>query len=136
MLTEASRPKPWRWIGTLYFAEGLPAAVVATLSTLLMKRLGVANDAIALYAGALLLPWSLRPAWSPLLEIFRTNRFFVVSTELATALALAGIAATLGSGGLGPSLCLFAFVAFSAATHDMAADGLFLGTLSSAERSR
>jgi PAT family beta-lactamase induction signal transducer AmpG len=116
-------------VGTLYFAEGLPAAVVATVCAVLLKRLGVPNEKIALYAGALVLPWSVRPLWSPLLEVVKTKRFFVVATEFVMALALAGIAVTIGRGALGLSLALFALVAVSAATHDMAADGLYLAAL-------
>jgi PAT family beta-lactamase induction signal transducer AmpG len=116
-------------VGTLYFAEGLPVAIVATVCAVLLKRLGVPNEKIALYAAALALPWSVRPLWSPLLEVVKTKRFFVVATELVMALALAGIAATLGLGALPLSLFLFALVAVSAATHDMAADGLYLAAL-------
>ena len=66
--------KPWRWVGTLYFAEGLPFAVVNTLVALFFKRLDVPNDAIAFYASALVLPYAVRPLWSPVLEVFRTKR--------------------------------------------------------------
>ena len=32
---------PWRWIPTLYFAQGLPYVVVMTLSVLMYKNLGL-----------------------------------------------------------------------------------------------
>jgi MFS transporter, PAT family, beta-lactamase induction signal transducer AmpG len=120
----------WRWIATLFFAEGLPATVVASLSVIILKHLQVPNARIAVCASGLMLPWTLRPLWSPLLEVFGTKRSFVVAMEAAIALCLAGIAIGLAAGA-GPSLCilLFAIIALCAATHDMAADGLFIRSL-------
>jgi MFS transporter, PAT family, beta-lactamase induction signal transducer AmpG len=120
----------WRWISTLFFAEGLPATVVASLSVIILKHLQVPNARIAVCASGLMLPWTLRPLWSPLLEVVGTKRSFVVAMEAAIALCLAGIAIGLAAGA-GPSLCilLFAIIALCAATHDMAADGLFIRSL-------
>ena len=44
-----STAHPWRWIPTLYFAQGLPYVVVMTLSVVMYKNLGVSNTEIALY---------------------------------------------------------------------------------------
>ncbi|MDP3222884.1 MAG: MFS transporter, partial [Rubrivivax sp.] len=57
---------PWRWIPTLYFAQGLPYVVVMTLSVVMYKNLGVSNTDIALYTSWLYLPWVIKPLWSPL----------------------------------------------------------------------
>jgi MFS transporter, PAT family, beta-lactamase induction signal transducer AmpG len=131
------RSGPWRWIGTLYFAEGLSATIVATVAGVLFKRLGLSNEAIALYVGGLVLPWSLKPLWSPLLEVFKTRRFFVVTTELLIAASLAGIALGLGSTSRATvCLVLLAFVAVCAATHDIAADGVFICSLSPESQAR
>ena len=54
---------PWRWIPTLYFAQGLPYVVVMTLSVVMYKNLGVSNTEIALYTSWLYLPWVIKPLW-------------------------------------------------------------------------
>jgi PAT family beta-lactamase induction signal transducer AmpG len=126
-----------RWVGTLFFAEGVPATVVGVVSSVVLKRAGLANDDIALYTGALVLPWILRPLWSPLLELLQDNRTFVVTTEALMAAALAGLAAALGAGSsAGVVLALFAFIAVTAASHDMAADGLYIASLSPQAQAR
>jgi PAT family beta-lactamase induction signal transducer AmpG len=127
---------PGRWVGTLYFAEGLPATVVATVAAVLLKGLQVSNDAIALYTSALTLPWILRPLWSPLLEVFRTKRFFIILTEALVGAGLLGVAISLPLGHLALCLIFFGVVALSAATHDMAADGFFITTLSIEKQTR
>ena len=128
---------PWRWIGTLFLAEGIPSAVVTVLSTLVLKRLGVGNADVAFYSSALILPWIVRPLWSPLLEAVRTYRFFVVAMQAVTAAAFAGVAASLAAGRpAGLCVALLALVAVSSATHDMAADGLFITSLSASQQER
>ena len=130
-------PAPWRWIGTLYFAEGLPATVVTTVAAILLKHLAVPNETIALCTSALALPWILRPLWSPLLEVAGSKRSLVVALEAVIALALAGIAAGLATDGrVALSIGFLAAVALSAATHDMAADGLYLRSLSPEAQAR
>jgi len=79
----------------MYFAEGLPFFAISLIAGILYKRLGLPNDVIALYTSWLLLPWSLKPLWSPLLEMFKTKKFFVVLFEFAGGLSLASIALCL-----------------------------------------
>ena len=59
---------PWRWIPTLYFAQGLPYVAVMTISVIMYKRLGMSNTDIALYTGWLGLPWVIKPFWSPFVD--------------------------------------------------------------------
>jgi MFS transporter, PAT family, beta-lactamase induction signal transducer AmpG len=123
-------PAPWRWVGTLFFAEGLPATLVMTVSAVLFNRLGVGNEDVALYTAGLGLPWILKPLWSPLLEAFGSKRVFVAVSEGMIALGLLGIAAGLAiESRVSVTLVLLALIALCAATHDIAADGLYLCTL-------
>jgi PAT family beta-lactamase induction signal transducer AmpG len=46
---EKSNLRPWRWVPSLYFAEGIPYVLVMTLSVIFYKRMGVSNSEIALY---------------------------------------------------------------------------------------
>src|ERR1017187_1869777 len=83
-----SRTHPARWVPTLYFAEGLPFYAVSLMALIFYQRMGVSNDVIALTTSLLGLPWSLKPLWSPFLEMYRTKKFFVVATEAAGGLSL------------------------------------------------
>jgi PAT family beta-lactamase induction signal transducer AmpG len=118
---------PWRWIGTLFFAEGLPATVIVTVAAILFKRLGVPNEDTALYTTGLMLPWIFRPLWAPLLEVFPSKAGFVVGSQIVLACGLAAVALSLAAEHPVP-LCLawFSVIAVVAATHDMAADGLYV----------
>ena len=82
---QASPPtsrNPWMWIPTLYLAQGLPFAVVNTMSVVLYKSLGVSNADIAFYTSWLYLPWVLKPLWSPVVDILSTRRWWIWAAQL------------------------------------------------------
>jgi PAT family beta-lactamase induction signal transducer AmpG len=118
---------PWSWIPTLYFAEGVPYVVVMTLSTVLYKNLGLSNADIAFYTSWLYLPWVIKPLWSPVVDLFRTKRFWIWSLQFVLGVTFALVALTLPAPKFFQlSLAMFWLMAFSSATHDIAADGFYL----------
>ncbi len=127
---------PWAWIPTLYFAEGLPYVAVMTISVIMYKRLGISNTDIALYTSWLYLPWVIKPFWSPFVDLLKTKRWWVVTMQLLIGAGLAGIAFTIpASNFFQITLAVFWLVAFSSATHDIAADGFYMLALDSHDQS-
>lgn len=139
--THDTKPKlktanPWSWIPTLYFAEGLPYVIVITLSVIMYKRLGISNADIALYTSWLYLPWVIKPLWSPIVDILRTKRFWIISMQLIIGAGLAGIALTIPAPDFFQfTLLFFWLLAFSSATHDIAADGFYMLALNESQQS-
>ena len=126
----APQRTPWTWIPTLYFGQGIPYVVVMTLSVVMYKNLGVSNTDIALYTSWLYLPWVIKPLWSPLVDLFRTKRSWIVALQIVIGAALASVALTLpGPAFFQASLAVFWLMAFGSATHDIAADGFYLHAL-------
>ena len=122
---------PWSWIPSLYFASGLPYVVVMTVSVIMYKRMGISNTDIALYTSWLYLPWVIKPFWSPFVDILRTKRIWIVAMQLLIGAGLAGVALTLPSNDFFRfSLAFLWLLAFSSATHDIAADGFYMLGLS------
>lgn len=118
---------PWAWIPSLYFAEGLPYVVVMTLSVILYKRMEVSNTDIALYTSWLYFPWVIKPIWSPFVDLIRTKRWWIYAMQLLIGAGMAGVAFTLpGDLFLRCTLAFFWLMAFSSATHDIAADGFYM----------
>jgi PAT family beta-lactamase induction signal transducer AmpG len=128
---DTSSRNPWSWIPTLYFASGLPYVVVMTVSVIMYKRLGISNTDIALYTSWLYLPWVIKPFWSPFVDILKTKRLWIVAMQLLIGAGLAGVALTLpGDNFFKFSLAFLWLLAFSSATHDIAADGFYMLGLS------
>lgn len=118
---------PWRWIPTLYFGQGIPYVVVMTLSVIMYKNLGLSNTEIALYTSWLYLPWVIKPLWSPVVDMFKTKRLWIVSLQLVIGASLALVALTIPTAHFFQiTLAVFWLMAFSSATHDIAADGFYM----------
>ena len=117
----------WKWIPSLYFASGLPYVVVMTISVIMYKRLGVSNTDIALYTSWLYLPWVIKPLWSPFVDIIKTRRVWILAMQLLIGAGLGGVALTIPVDGFLRYTLLFLWLlAFSSATHDIAADGFYM----------
>jgi PAT family beta-lactamase induction signal transducer AmpG len=118
---------PWAWVPTLYLAEGLPYVVVMTVSVIMYKGLGISNTDIALYTSWLYLPWVIKPLWSPVVDILKTRRMWIWVMQLLIGAGLAGVALTIpASNFFQYSLAFLWLLAFSSATHDIAADGFYM----------
>ncbi|MGQ1890073.1 MFS transporter [Thermophagus sp. OGC60D27] len=118
---------PWSWVPTLYFAQGIPYVIVMTVSVIMYKRLGISNADIALYTSWLYLPWVIKPLWSPVVDLLKTKRWWIVIMQLLVGAGLAGVALTIPAPGFFRyTLAFFWLLAFSSATHDIAADGFYM----------
>ncbi|MBI2420127.1 MAG: MFS transporter [Ignavibacteriales bacterium] len=132
---KTTKRNPWAWVPSLYFAEGIPYVIVMTVSVIMYKRLGLSNTEIALYTSWLYLPWVIKPFWSPLVDIVRTKRFWIVIMQLILGAGLGGVALTIpGDDYVKYTLAFFWLLAFSSATHDIAADGFYMLGLSQNEQ--
>ena len=107
-----------------------------TISVIMYKRLGISNTDIALYTGWLYLPWVIKPFWSPFVDLIKTKRWWTLTMQWIIAIAFACIAFSIPT----PfffrlTLAFFWLVAFSSATHDIAADGFYMHALTEHEQS-
>lgn len=118
---------PWSWIPSLYFAEGLPYALVMSVSLVAYKNLGVANAKNTFFVSLLYLPWVIKPLWSPAVDLLKTRRWWVWVMQIVFGAALAGAAFAIPTPYFfAATLVFFWLVAFASATHDVAADGFYL----------
>ncbi|WP_297719518.1 MFS transporter [uncultured Porphyromonas sp.] len=128
---------PAVWVPTVYFAMGLPMVLLSDVSLLMFKDLGISDGQITFWASLLTLPWSLKPLFSPVMEIFGTKKQYVVLTELVSAVVLGLIFAGLGIKDFFPvTIALMALMAISGSMHDIAGDGTYMQYLSQKQQSQ
>lgn len=121
---------PISWVSTLYFAMGLPFVILNMVTTLMYKGMGVNDAKITFWTGLIMLPWTLKPLWSPLLEIFKTKKYFIILTQITSGLLFGLVAFSLHLPDFFVySIALMALIAVSGSTHDIAADGLYITVL-------
>jgi PAT family beta-lactamase induction signal transducer AmpG len=118
---------PWGFVPVLYFLQGIPYFFVETVSTTLFKRLDVPIGAIGHWSSLLLLPWTLKPLWSPLVDTRATKRGWIVASQILVVAGMALLARALaGSEIVGWCVVFCAWIAIFSATHDIACDGFYL----------
>lgn len=130
---------PWVWVPTLYFAEGVPYFIVNNISVMMFTKMGVPNGDMAFFTTLLYFPWFLKGIWSPLVDVVRTKRWWIITMQALLTVLLILLTITLPrpsaqmiASGQTPislftvTLVLFIIAAFASATHDIAADGYYM----------
>lgn len=130
---------PWWWVPTLYFVEGVPYVLVNTISVALFAKFGVPNDQLAFFTTLLYFPWFLKGLWSPIVDVVKTKRWWIIAMQILMTVLCALLVVTLPHPDAALiaekqtpvsifwlTLVLFIITAFASATHDIAADGYYM----------
>ena len=135
-LKQTKRSPLW-WVPSAYFAMGLPLILINLVAPLMFKDFGISDGQIAFWTSLLILPWSLKPFWSPLMEMYRTKKFYVVTTQIVSGVSLALIAMALPLPDFFPYVvAIMTVLAFSGATHDIALDGVYITELNKTQQAQ
>lgn len=123
----ARKSSPITWIPSAYFAMGLPFVAISLAAVIMLADLGVDEASITFWTSLLILPYSIKPLWSPLLELYFTKKTFAVVCQALTGFCFGLIAFMLPvSNFFSYTIALMAIIAFSGATNDIATDGIYL----------
>lgn len=137
MTTPNSVKNPVSWVPTVYFAMGMPFVVLNMVTVLMFKGLEVSNTQITFWTSLIMLPWTLKPLWSPFLEIFKTKKFWVLLTQFASGILFGLVAFSLHLPHFFPiAISLLALIAISGATHDIATDGVYMSELNNEQQAK
>lgn len=129
------RTHPLLWVPTLYLAMGAPMITVSVVAAIMYKNMGLSNAEIAFHTGFMYLPWTIKPLWAPVVEMFRTKRFFVLAMELTMLVTLGCVALALDMSNWLPwTLAFFWVTGFASATQDVAADGVYITSTTAREQ--
>ena len=136
---EKSVKSPWLWVPSLYFAEGVPYFLVNNISVMMFAKMGVPNGQMAFFTTLLYFPWFLKGLWSPIVDVIKTKRWWILTMQVLMTAMLILLTVTLPkpspeaiAEGAVPinlfwvTLVLFIVAAFASATHDIAADGYYM----------
>ncbi|GJH41265.1 MFS transporter [Capnocytophaga sp. HP1101] len=124
------KKNPITWVPTTYFAMGLPFAMLSSVFTIIFTRLGIPDDKNAFWTSLLILPWSLKPITSVIMELYGTKKQYIVITELASAVLFGIIVFSLPlSNFFAICVALLGMIALSGSTHDIAGDGMYMEQL-------
>jgi PAT family beta-lactamase induction signal transducer AmpG len=101
----------------------------------MFKSMGVPNEQIARWTGMLGLAWVFKALWSPFLELAASKKRIVVVLQVTGGVALAALALVLQlPAWFALAIGLLAVVSLASSTHDIAADGLYIASLSARQQ--
>ncbi len=131
------RHSPMRWVPSLYLAQGLPFFAVTMVAQQLFISMNVQNEQMTRWLGVLTLAWGIKWVWSPFLELAPSKKSMVITFQLLGGVGLGIVAFSLHL----PAffiVCVAALmmVSLSSSTHDIAADGLYISSLSNKEQAQ
>lgn len=110
--------------------SGLPFTIVKSMSIVFFKTLNMDNELIAVFTNALYIPWTFKLFWAPLIDLYKTRRFWIIATQAVLILAAASLAVAVFVPHNIPLLIgIFAIMAMASATQDIAIDGYYLDVL-------
>jgi len=131
-IEKTKQTKPAFWVPSAYFAMGLPFIAISLASVLMYESMGISDAKIAFWTSLIMLPWTIKFLWSPVMEMFKTKKHFIVATQLITGLTFGIVALSLPLNSFFTySIALLAVIAFSGSTNDIATDGIYMDVLSS-----
>jgi MFS transporter, PAT family, beta-lactamase induction signal transducer AmpG len=134
---DKNTPSLLLWMPTLYFAMGVPLNVVVVVAAIMYKNLGLSNTEIALYTGSMYLAWVIKPLWSPFIDLFKTKKFFVLLPRSPSRWAWVASPWPCRSPGWLPiTIGFFWIIAFLSATQDIAADGVYINTMTPQQQAK
>jgi PAT family beta-lactamase induction signal transducer AmpG len=138
----ASQPayrNPFLWVPTSYLAMGLIYVTVSGVANIMFKNLGMDNAKAAFWSSLFILPYTLKPLWAPVVELYKTKKFFVLTMQFMLVGMVVAIALSLrlpGTSYMVPLLVLLALTGILGATQDIASDGVYVTTLGPAEQAK
>lgn len=128
---------PIYWIPTTWFAMGLPFVALSGASSIMYKNMGISDTQIAFWTSLIMFPWTIKPLWGPFLEMYKTRKFFVYTTQIFTGVLFGLLALTLQLNHFFSfSIAILTIIAISGATHDTAADGVYLNELTAKQQAK
>ena len=134
---QATVRTPKLWVPSLYLAQGLPFFAVAIVANQMLKSMGVPNDELNHWTGLIGFAWVFKPLWSPFLELASSKKLVVVFFQVFGGLCLGGVALALHAPfWFAACMVMLGLVGISAATHDIACDGLYITSLDEREQAK
>jgi MFS transporter, PAT family, beta-lactamase induction signal transducer AmpG len=131
--TEQAKPRhPLLWVPTGYFTMALAYTMLCSVTAIMFKNLGMDNGKAAAYSSMLILAYTIKPLFAPLVEMYRTKKFFVLCAQVLVGIGFAAAAMAMSLPNyMAVLLPMFWVMSFIGSTQDIASDGVYVTSLDS-----
>ena len=76
---------PFLWVPSSYLTMGLIYVTATTVANIMFKNMGMDNEQATKWSSNLGWAYVFKPLWAPLLELYKTKKFFVVLMQFVIA---------------------------------------------------
>lgn len=121
MMTSEQR-NPLLWLSTLYFTKGIAYVMVMFLSLIMLKQMGLANEAVLSCVALFHVPWITKFWWKPFV-LPQHFTLWIGLTEFLLALAFAALSFFIST--MWMLITILSVIAILTAVHNVAVDGLY-----------
>ena len=126
----ATTRSPLLWVPTGYFTMALAYVMLCSVTSIMFKNLGMDNGRAAAYSSMLILAYTIKPLFAPIVEMYRTKKFFVLCAQVGVGLGFFGAALAMQLPNyMAVLLPVFWAMSFVGATMDIASDGVYVTSL-------
>lgn len=128
---------PLLWISSGYFTMALVSTTMGSASAIFFKNIGFSNSKAALYASYLLLAYSIKPIFSPIVEMYKNKKYFVICSQLILSVGFFSVAASIGTlDNVFIFIIILGLLSFVGAVQDIATDGIYITSLNAVEQAK
>jgi PAT family beta-lactamase induction signal transducer AmpG len=121
---------PLLWVPTGYFTMALGYVMLTSVTAIMFKNLGMDNGKAAEYSSMLILAYTIKPLFAPLVEMYRTKKFFVLCAQVLIGLGFGAAALAMSLPNyIAVLLPMFWVMSFVGSTQDIASDGVYVTSL-------
>jgi MFS transporter, PAT family, beta-lactamase induction signal transducer AmpG len=133
--TKATRSPIW-WVPTGFFSMGIAYVMLTGVSATMFKNLGMSIGDATFYASWLILAYTIKPLFSPIVEMYRTKKFFVLLCQFVIAGGFAAAGLVMSLENFLPILIgLFFLISFFGSMQDISTEGVFITSLNAKQQS-
>ena len=126
-MVNSSERKVWQWVPTAYFYQAIPNTVMQSLLVYFYIAMNVNPEVSGLTISLLYLPWFIKPLWGPVVDILKTKKWWAMRTQIVVGFAFFITGLLVDSPHFfALTLVMFIVIALSAATYDVASDGMYM----------
>ena len=128
---------PLLWVPSGYFTMALTYNILTATCVIMFSNLGMDNARATAYASALGIAYTIKPLFAAFLEMYKTKKFFVLSTQIIQGIGFLGIAIALGLPSYFlPMIILFWVLSFVGSVQDITSDGVYVTSMDSKQQAK
>lgn len=130
-MTSSTKIKhPLLWVPSSYFTMALTYNMLTAAAVVMFSNLGMDNARAAAYASALGLAYTVKPLFAAFLEMYKTKKFFVLTSQILLGIGFVGVALVMSLPSYIPIMLVFFWVlSFIGSAQDITTDGVYVTSL-------